>query len=257
MNITFGIVVGPNYEKQIVRNLIDSIHSQQFNGNQYEIIVCGNYEEEGISVIPFDENIKKGWITRKKNLLAKAAKYDILCIVHDYYLFDKEWYQGLLEYNSQNTDWDVLCNRILRLEGDRHSDWLVNQKYMDQLLAKHPDLGRELMAVAASENNGPRWVCGLPYDEKELWPIQYVSGGYILARTDVLRKVPLDERYGWGEAPEDIIWSGEVIDHGYKISFNPYSLVTLQKPRKWHVNQMTDRSVMLLKEMFLNGDRIY
>jgi hypothetical protein len=259
MNITFGIIVGPNHEPDIVRKLIDSIFAQDFEDHDYEIIVCGNYESDpelGIKVIPFDESQKRGWITRKKNLIAKAAKYDTLCILHDYYLLDKDWYQGVLKYSRLNRKWNVLCSRVLRLEGDRHSDWLINQKYMDQILAKHPELGPELMAVAPTENNGPRWVCALPYWEIGLWPMQYVSGGYILARTNVFREIPFDERYGWGEAAEDIIWSEQVIEHEYKISFNPYSLVTLQKPGKWRVHQMTEKCVELLKEMFLDGDRI-
>lgn len=259
MNITFGIVVGPNHEPHIVRALIDSIFEQDFEGHDYEIIVCGNYDadpELGIKVIPFDESVKRGWITRKKNIIANHAKYDILCLLHDYYLLDKDWYQGVLKYTRINSKWKILCNKVLRYEGDRHSDWLVNQKYMDQVLAKHPELGAELMSVAPTENNGPRWVCGLPYAENELSSIQYVSGGYILARTAVYKEVPFDERYGWGEAAEDIIWSEGVIGHGYRINFNPYSLVTLQKPGKWRVYQMTSKCVEILKEMFLDGDRI-
>lgn len=259
MNITFGIIVGPNHEPSVVRKLIDSIFAQDFGGHDFEIIICGNYDadpELGIKVIPFDESKKKGWITRKKNIIANEAQYDILCILHDYYLLDKDWYQGIVKYSRVNRKWNILCNRVFRLEGDRHSDWLVNQKYMDRLLAKHPELGPELMSVAPTENNGPRWVCGLPYAEWELSSIQYVSGGYILARTNVFREIPFDERYGWGEAAEDIIWSEQVIEHGYKLDFNPYSLVTLQKPGKWRVHQMTWKSVELLKEMFLDGDRI-
>jgi len=255
MNITFGIIVGPNHEPSVVHKLIDSIFTQDFEDHDYEIIVCGNYDADprlGIKVIPFDESIKKGWITRKKNIIVNAAQYDTLCILHDYYLLDKDWYQGILKYTRINRKWQVLCNRVLRLEGDRHSDWLVNQKYMDIMLAKHPELGQELMVIAPTENNGPRWVCGLPYSEINLTDIQYISGGYILARTELYRNVPFDERYGWGEAAEDIIWSEQVIDYGYNISFNPYSMVTLQKPGKWRVYQMPWNVVEILKEMFLD-----
>lgn len=257
MNISFGICIGPNYENAILQNLLTSIITQKWQNNDYEIIIVGNIRETNIlpektHVVPFDENLRKGWITKKKNIIAKKAKFDILCVVHDYYLFCEDWYQNLIKYTTINPYWEILSNKITRKEGDRHSDWLVNQKYMDLLLDKYPHIGIKLMSVAPTENNGPRWVCGLPYDERELSHIQYISGGYILAKTDIYLNTPFDERYAWGEAPEDIIWSEAVIKKGHRFYFNPYSSMTLQKKGKWKLYEMPKECVLLLKEMNKN-----
>lgn len=255
MKISFGICLAPNFNRSYVINLIRSIVDQ--NIPEYEIILIGEYDESfekmiqvPIKWIHFDESIKKGWITRKKNLLANAASYDIVCILHDYYFLGSNWYKGLQQYGE---DWNILMNAVFRYEGDRHSDWLVNQKYMDEIIAKHPELERELMSVAPTENNGARWVCALPYEELDLSHIQYISGGYILAKKKIFTETPFDERFGWGEAAEDIIWSEQVLEKGYRFKFNPKSNVFLQKPGKWRVYEMTDNCVKFLKETYRNG----
>lgn len=261
MNVSFGICLSSDYNLDWVQKLIDSIKKQ--NIEEYEILFIGNYKKDlnleginNVTFIDFDESVKRAWITRKKNLLVKYSRYDIVCLLHDYYILGNNWYDGLNHYTHRNPDWNILANRVHRFEGDRHADWLVNQKYMDAVLQKHPELRQELMSIAPYENNGPRWVCALPYDEKDLSHIQYISGGYILAKKKVFEDIPFDERFGWGEAAEDIIWSEEAIDNGYRFNFNPFSDVSLQKPAKWLVYQMNDKCVNYLKEMFVDDNRI-
>jgi len=263
MNVSFGICLSSDYNVNWVQSLVNSIKSQEFGDAEYEIIFIGQNKGDidvtgvmNVMFVDFDESVKRAWITRKKNLLAKYSRYDIVCILHDYYFLGNNWYSGLKYYNSKTPNWNVLSNRVHRFEGDRHADWVVNQKYMDQVLQKHPELGKELMDIAPKENNGPRWVCALPYSESELSHIQYISGGYILTRKKIIEEIPFDEKYGWGEAAEDIIWSEEVIDNGYRFNFNPFSDVFLQKPAKWLVYQMNDKCVNYLKEMFPDDDRI-
>jgi hypothetical protein len=255
--ITYGICLGVGYDNNIVQKLIDSIEYQDHKDMFYEILIIGDYKNDLIltnhsRVIPFDETIRKGWITKKKNILAKEASYHMLCLVHDYYLFADGWTDGLIAYNQHNPDWDVLMNKVYRFEGDRHSDWLVNQKYMDQLIQQHPETQHQLISVAPKEENGARWVCGLPYDVQDLSHIQYISGGYILVKTDVLRAFPFDESLCWGQGAEDILWSETLIDNNIRFNFNPYNSVSVQKPKKWLVYQMPDICVDYLRGMFNN-----
>lgn len=258
MNFSFGIPIAPNYEINVLQTLVNSIQYQPFaDGDEYEIILCGDYRgdlklvrDDVLVHIPFDESIKPKWITKKKNEIAKASKYQNICILHDYYKLGPAWYDGLLRCQREHKDWDVLCSPIYTYEQERHSDWVVNQKYMDLLLKKYPYLEAELLAAAPTENNGARWVCGLPYSEVELSHIQYVSGGYIFAKTNVFETVPFDERFAWGEAPEDIIWSEAVIQSGFNIRLNQYNSLWLQKPGKWRIYNMTPTCIKKLKEMF-------
>lgn len=257
MKISFGIPIAPDYEKSTLQTLVTSIDYALQTADDYEILICGEYKKnvksrnDKIRHIPFDETMRTKWITKKKNTIVNEAKFSNLCILHDYYKLGPAWYEGLVRYNCMHEDkWDVLCSQIYTLEDERHSDWLVNQKYMDQLLKTFPELEAELLLAAPTENNGARWVCGLPYKEKDLGHIQYVSGGYILAKTKIFQEIPFDEQYVWGEAAEDIIWSEAVIDAGHKIKFNPYTIVRLQKPGKWRLYRMTDNAIEKLKELY-------
>jgi len=257
MNISYGIPLTPGYDEKQVQALVDSIDLQ---GKQifhdYEIILCGEYRNDIRSshepvVIPFDETMKPKWITAKKNRIIEKARYDTLCLLHDYYLLGPEWYSGLLDFTMLiNPRWKVLLNKITTFEGTRHSDWLVNPSYMDEVIRRYPHLDQQLRDYGPHERNGARFVNGLPYGEQGLRHIQYNSGGYILAKTDVFRETPFDERYAWGEAAEDLIWSEGVINKGHRFDFNPFSSCTLQKPGKWHLCEMTPECIRRLKEVF-------
>lgn len=254
MKISFGIVYGPECNIDHLKNLVYSIQDQQWESDdEYEIILCGgiltnlnlsNYEK--CFHLFFPENAKTGWITKKKNLIVKEAKFENIVLLHDYYLLDDFWFKGFKYFDELNTEWKVIVNAIINVEGNRHSDWLINQKYMDILLIKCPELSDELMKIAPNEN-GPRWVCGLPYTEN-LSKIQYISGGMIVAKKEVLKNIPLNEELTWGQA-EDIEWS-ERLSTKYGLTFNPYSSCSLQKPGKWHVYEMADNVVNKLKEIY-------
>lgn len=259
MNFSFGIPLSPNYEADTLQTIVNSIQYQNFDeeNDKFEIILCGDFRDDlrikpGVSIVhlPFDETIKPKWITKKKNVIAAASQYANVCILHDYYRLGSNWYDSLNRCQQEHDDWDVLCSPIYTYEQERHSDWLVNQKYMDQLLEKYPELEADLIDAAPTEENGARWVCGLPYSENELSHIQYVSGGYIFAKKRVFDEVPFDESIAWGEAPEDIIWSEQVIEQGFKIRLNRYGSLWLQKPNKWRLYTMTPECVEKLKEMF-------
>lgn len=258
VNVSFCICVGPGYNQEYLNNLIFSIIEQPYFQNEdYEIILCGDnivLPETllnvclPITIIPFDETVNKGWITRKKNLMVQAAKYENIVLTHDYYLFDDLWIKGFRLWVGKNPDWKIMMNTILNKEGTRHADWLVNQRYMDKALEAFPHFASELMAIAPAEN-GPRWVCGLPYHVDTLTHIQYISGAYIVAKKEVLLECPLNETLMWGDA-EDIIWSQDVIQHGFEFKFNPYPFAFIQKPNKWHLHQMPDECVECLQELF-------
>ncbi len=262
MKVTFGICASPNgnleYLENLIYSIIDAAAFGNSEGDAYEIIVMGNVPAEkripGAKYFDFDESVKPGWITRKKNLIAQMAQYDNIVLMHDYYLLEDIWWKGMKHYDKKNPDWKILMNMVWTYEGTRHSDWLVNQRYMDKVLEAFPHVADELRTVAPNEN-GPRWVCGLPYDTADMTHVQYISGGYIIAKKSVLLECPLNEELTWGMS-EDIIWSQDVIQHGYKFHFNPFCAVFLQKPGKWHLYQMPDEVIECLREMFGKNDRL-
>lgn len=265
--VSFGICVGPEYKSDWLINLIISIIDQ--NIPEYEIILVSNKPNVNELLDIINQKIlidrtwmqpnvirvveSEGWLPQKKNLLAKIAKYDILCIVHDYYLFDENWYDGIKEAiatkRHYNDNWDLLNVFVQRLEdGERGPDWVVNPFYMKRFLddPKNSDIEQELRQLYPTENH-PMYVVGLSPHETRLKSIQYVSGGYIMCRKDVLSNVKFNEDLMPGQA-EDIEWFERVKEAGYILSFNPFSHVYTQKPNKWKVFQLLPHHVERLKK---------
>ena len=270
--ISFGICIGPDYNSEWLDNLITSIIRQ--NIPEYEILLVCN--KESPSVLINVANQKRlidwtwlhpqkirvletsGWLPQKKNLIAREAKYDFLCIVHDYYLFDEWWYDGVKEVvaTKQHYDekWDLLGTFVERIEdGERGPDWVVNPFHMKKFLEQpeNSDIFNELKQLYPTENH-PMYVVGLSPYEKRLTKIQYVSGGYIMCRKEVLKNVPFDENMRPGEA-EDIEWFGRVQKQNYILAFNSFSHVYTQKPNKWKVFQLLPHHVDRLKEYIDRG----
>jgi hypothetical protein len=238
--ISFGICVGPNFNSDWLDACVESIKAQ--NVPEYEIILIFNKGE-----IPHNDpdwsHVKyiecDGWLPQKKNLFALYAKHENLCIVHDYYRFDDDWYDGVKEYNASiNGHWDVLSTFVLREEdGERGPDWVINPFYMKKFLddPENFDVFDELQRMYPTENH-PMYVVGLNPHEKRLTSLQYVSGGYIMCKRELLRTVKFDETLKVGQ-PEDIEWFERVkkSGEGYRLRFNPFSIVYTMKPNKWKV----------------------
>jgi len=213
MKFTFGIPTAGNVD---LSDLISNIHSM--NIPEYEILVIGGNHtgdiiHNGINVgkhIPFDEYIKSGWITRKKNILAQEAKYDNLVLLHDYYRFQPGWYEGWIKFGN---DFDVAINIVQHPDGRRFADWLLNPELYERTFGyKHH-----------------RWA--LPYNVSAP-KLQYISGGYFVVKKSFLLQHPLDETKAWGEC-EDTEWS-ERIAQFTTMKMNTFSITKVTKS-KWQV----------------------
>ena len=138
-NFTFGICVSPDTNLDYLKQQITSITQIKDGLKYWELILAGDLSpevEDYISEIASEIHLKwllgeekdRGWITHKKNQIATYAKYDNLCIMHDYYVLPSDFCVWLPE------KYDVYCAPIKTLEGKRHSDWLVSPKKMEIFL---------------------------------------------------------------------------------------------------------------------------
>jgi len=242
VSISFGICVGPNWNDEWLTACIKSIEDQ--NIPEYQIILAFDKYNADYRMMKYFRNnmvIQQigEWLPEKKNSIAQIAKFENLCIVHDYYRFDDDWYDGVKEYNASiNGHWDVLSTFVLREEdGERGPDWVINPFYMKKFLddPENFDVFDELRRMYPTENH-PMYVVGLNPHEKRLTSLQYVSGGYIMCKRELLRTVKFDETLKVGQ-PEDIEWFERVkkSGEGYRLHFNPFSIVYTMKPNKWKV----------------------
>jgi len=202
---TFGIITV--YEdKQRLQEIIESIRN--LNIPEYEILFVGDGDSsdidgEDIRKIDFDESIKERWITKKKNIIVKEAKYESIVLMHDYHIFDKDWYKNFVEFG---TDWDICSCPQYLINGARNP--------MDWSLWDKPGYGRA-------------W--SLKYDDWTQTQYMYVSGGFFIVKRHVMIEEPLDESRGWNEE-EDVEWSYRVRDK-YVMKCNGKSIV---RHNKWH-----------------------
>jgi len=208
--ITFGIVTDGSSDHHL-RQVIDSISRMHIP--IYEILIVGNSkiaDLANISVIPFDEDIKNGWITKKKNLITLKAKYDLIVYLHDYYVFDETWYENVKAFGI---DFDVCMHQIRNANNVRYHDWVLwvqNRSALDWFLERTRS-------------------CLIPYESKEFGDYLYISGGYWMARKAFMLSHPLDEGLTWGQA-EDVEWSLRCrLDWNYRV--NPKSIVKTLKPK--------------------------
>ena len=208
MNFTFGILTRYDDEEKL-NEVIDSIHNLKIKekGGDYQILVIGGQKKEGsehVRYIYFDESVKDGWVTKKKNLLARAANHQNIVLMHDYFVFDEKWYDGFLEFGN---NWDICsCPQIL-INGKRHfTDW-----------------------VTWDSPIFPRYTA-LPYDEWTHVNYMYQSGGFTIAKTQLIIDNPFNESLAWGQA-DDVEWSLRVRDK-YRYVCNKNSVVRHNKAHR-------------------------
>ncbi len=188
MKICFGIVTDGQNDvglSRVIQTILDSSIPDK------EIIVVGNSSlvKNGVTFLDFDESIKPGWITRKKNLIAMYATGDILVLLHDYIELDFGWNESLLKRFMMN-DWEVAVCPISNLDGSRYRDWLIwphNGIFLDRFFLKTRR-------------------CLLPYSCNWITNLMYVSGAFLICKRDFFLANPLDESLVWGEG-EDAEWS--------------------------------------------------
>lgn len=192
---TFGLVTNGK-RMDWVEEIIRSIRSQKIP--HYEIIICGTIPprvDKDIKHIPFSARDDRGWITRKKNIIAKNAKYENLCVIHDRLVFNQNWYKGMRKWGNC---FDIL-SCVQTFENKRINDWEMHE---------------ELPGLEFS------FVSLMDYRD---WDFQSCEGGqlHILKKT-LANNVLWNETFYWGR-PEDLRISNDLRDAGHILRFNPES----------------------------------
>jgi hypothetical protein len=202
---TFGIITV--YEdKERLEEIFESI--RRMNIPEYEILLVGGGDSSSIigpdiRKIDFDEKKNPMWITRKKNILVKKAKYENIVVMHDYHVFDIDWYKN---FKTFGTDWEICeCPQILMSGARNPMDWSLWDK----------------------PGHGRAW--SLRYDDWSQTQYMYISGAFFIVKRHVILEEPLDEKLIWNQE-EDVEWSMR-IRNKYVMKCNGKSIV---RHNKWH-----------------------
>jgi len=227
MKFTFGIITIEGNE-HYVQTVLDSISSEFVNNDDsYEVIVVGgshSFKEDNYTVIPFNENIKPSWITRKKNIITENAKYDNIVYMHDYIKLERGWYDGFKKFGN---DFDICMTPILNANDTRFRDWT-------------------LWPHDITPDGSPNLQSLLPYDVSDLSKFMYISGAYWIAKRKLMQKFPLDETLSWGES-EDVKWSKQVREK-YNFKLNKYSSSKLLKQKDRVFSEATPTLIAKLQK---------
>jgi len=222
MQFTFGIITNGKNDSRI-EQILNSIERLNINDSDYEIIIVGNsnLDRKNMSVISFDENTKSLWITRKKNIITEEANFDNIVYLHDYIIFDENWYKNFVIFGN---NFDICMNQILNTTEDRYRDWT-------------------LWAEDANKLGISNYL--LPYEETRLSKFMYISGAYWVAKKRIMEEFPLNENLIWGYG-EDVEWSKRVREK-YNFSINKNSIVKLIKFKERIFNFITNNEYENLK----------
>ena len=221
MDFTFGICATKENNK-FHKEIIDSIVSQGIPN--FEIIFVGENcpDHSNVKLIYFEESIREGWITKKKNLIAEFASYDNVVFLHDYIQLMPDWYDGFLKFGN---DFQVCMNVVQNLDSQRNIDWLICYEDM-----RFPN-GEQL----------------LPYD-MEFTKMMYIPGFYWVAKKQFMLEHPLNEQLLWGMA-EDIEWSRR-IRNNIVFKMNSFSTVKFMKQKEYVLNEITPLNIYKLNNYY-------
>lgn len=211
MKFTFGIITSNKVDQRI----LDSIHNQLIK--DYEIIVVGGENVyDNVIHIPFDDTIKPGWITKKKNIITNHAKYENIVFMHDYICLNKNWYKGFKKFGNE---WDICMNIIYNSDGSRFRDWIA----YDDPNINWPGKGYPNI----HGNSGHRMI--LPSYNYNKFQYMTISGTYWVVKKHVMQQQPLDETLLWAQG-EDAEWSKRVLTK-YEYRMNTLSSVHTLKAK--------------------------
>jgi predicted O-methyltransferase YrrM len=213
IDFTFGIVTSGDSDVNI-QKIVNSIRIQAIP--KYEIIIMGKSDVTGNDIIniPFDETVKKNWITKKKNLIAKIANYENIVLLHDYVEFAKGWYEGFLQFGNA---FKICVNKIVDTEGRRSRDHVIFKECLPQINTLLP------------------YGCKLT---PEVSKLTYISGTYYVIKKNIALAYPLREELRWGQG-EDVILSHTLSKNNILIECNPFSTVSVLKEKNVWEKEMT------------------
>ena len=198
---TFGIITNGKKDQQVDR-IIASILALRIPHCQ--IMVCGTYSNRKkykITYLHFTGKDERGWITKKKNLIAQKAAYENMVILHDRLVFARDWYEGMKKYGNY---FDVLsCVQHLENTTTRLGDWaMMGVPYSPR---------DSVFDLLAGEIDYHDWDNDL-----------FIPGSLYIMKKSVWKHAPWNEHLAWAEAEDcELCWRFQRL--GIVPRFNPHS----------------------------------
>lgn len=211
---TFAVLTQGDKPEMVVR-FLQSIRTLDPT-HKHEILVWGPmhaaYAPFGVRASDRQYRSDVAEISRKKNDIADAASHANLLIAHDRYALNDDFFKG---FDTFGYDFDLCA---------------IPQRYEDgHAFPSYCALpGHKLVRAATTID------C---HAANTLWPLQYVNGGLIVAKTQTLRRIRFNDLLFWCEA-EDVEVARQFREHGLPPRVNRWSSATTYGvDRAWYTGQ--------------------
>jgi len=184
-NWSFGIITN-GQNNASVKSLVKSIIDQKIP--KFEVNISGpnpynNALPNNVNIVK-DVNIlpdPRGPISKKKNILINASKFENLCLLHDRYLLPKNWYLNMKKYGNYFDFLEIPNINVSQSRAPYHQ--VYNNNISDIFIRHNPFLSH-----------------------KKSSPNQFLQGGSITGKKSIMiRNLFLDHLH-WGEF-EDVHFS--------------------------------------------------
>jgi hypothetical protein len=227
---TFAVLTQGNKPEMVVR-FLRSIRALD-PAHEHELLVWGPmnqaYAEYGVRASERQYRSDVAEISRKKNDIADSASHANLLIAHDRYALNEDFFTG---FDAFGYDFD-LCAIAQRYE-DGHD------------FPSYCALPGHKLVRASTTIDCP--------DANTLWPLQYVNGGLIVAKTQTLRQIRFNDLLFWCES-EDVEMTRQFRERGLPPRVNRWaSATTYGVDRAWYTGQHFTSEEQYLKETALRS----
>jgi hypothetical protein len=202
---TFGILT-QGKKAEVVERFCKSV--RQYGGDAHEILIVGPknpiYEAYGPTYIEKTYSSKFSDICIKKNDIVDLAKHENICIIHDRYWLDENFFSG---FETFGYDFDFLT------------------------IQQHHQSGKNYPSYCAIDDRcnliwGTIYECG---NENQTWNRNYLNGGLIVAKRALLKEIPFNPLIFHNQA-EDVELAKQMAAYSVIPRINRLSSATTDVP---------------------------
>ncbi len=225
---SFCIPVGPE-DPVFLNACVERI--LQLNLPEYEILLCGDPHPgflyfDQVRIVGQQITAPPVHITRKKNVLAKAARFANLCIIHDRVLLPLNFYDAVCRFG----DFYPLCGFQSFYFADKYN--LLPRKYSDFNTIEQ-DLSRELDIHAVTRQHtaliSKLFYC-YQHPARSQFGHDYLTGSLYLCKKSVWQHCPQNEQLFWNDY-EDIEQGIRASHNGIPSIINPLAITQSMNAR--------------------------
>ena len=238
--ITFGLLFsGSDKEFLLLQETISRIKKMNFNEIDYEIIVSGPSDFKDkclaaakVTYIEYNETNKQFMVGRKKNIIFKNSKYNMIVISH----LRIQLNDSILKLFSRN--FDFVTTRVIHKKNNNI------YPYLDYILTGSYNVNNKKLSNNFVKKDFKYYLKN--FKNK----VPYIDGGLNIFNKNIIKDPPYSNELAWAEA-EDLELSARLFYEGFLIDYHD-DIMSESLTDKITVNKNIFQKIITeLRDMFL------